>query len=137
MYAQASGRNKRVVFAQLKDRLWQRLQSWRDKKFRKAGKEVLIKDVAQSLPVYYMNVFLLTKTIVMEIERMIKSFWWEAKGRGGGGIAWMRWDWLCVRKELGNMLEFNQAMLRKQGWKLFCSKLFSDPNTLSSRVYKA
>ncbi|CAN0847222.1 hypothetical protein LINGRAHAP2_LOCUS4861 [Linum grandiflorum] len=49
---------------------------------------------------------------------MINSIWWGTKGVGGGGVAWMRWERLCVRKDYGGMgfkdlYGFNLAMLGK------------------------
>uniref|UniRef100_A0A803NHJ6 RNase H type-1 domain-containing protein n=1 Tax=Cannabis sativa TaxID=3483 RepID=A0A803NHJ6_CANSA len=53
-----------------------RLQS-RDEKFlSKAGKEVLLKAVAQLLPSYTMNVFLLPLEITRDMESMMAKFWW-------------------------------------------------------------
>ncbi|XP_074327890.1 uncharacterized protein LOC141665806 [Apium graveolens] len=40
------GRSKKRVFGFIKDRLWKRLQGWRAKKISRAGKTVLIKNVA-------------------------------------------------------------------------------------------
>ncbi|CAN0857722.1 hypothetical protein LINGRAHAP2_LOCUS6887 [Linum grandiflorum] len=65
-----------------------------------------------------MNVFLLPITLLEEIERMINNYWWGTEGSGGGGIAWMRWERLCFRKEAGGMgfkdlYGFNLAMLGK------------------------
>ncbi|CAN0875633.1 Transposon TX1 uncharacterized 149 kDa protein [Linum grandiflorum] len=111
------GRNKKSIFWYLKERVWQRIQGWSGKPILKGGggKEILIKAVAQALLVYYMNVFLLPITLLEEIERMINSYWWGTKGSGGGGIAWMRWERLCVRKDFGGMgfkdlYGFNLAM---------------------------
>ncbi|CAN0846297.1 hypothetical protein LINGRAHAP2_LOCUS4379 [Linum grandiflorum] len=49
---------------------------------------------------------------------MINSYWWDTKGSGGDGIAWMRWERLCVRKEYGGMgfkdlYGFNLTMILK------------------------
>lgn len=53
------GRNKSVVSGYIKEKMRQKIQSWEGKYISKAGKELLIKTVAQSLPIYAMNVFLL------------------------------------------------------------------------------
>ncbi|CAN0846298.1 Uncharacterized mitochondrial protein AtMg00310 [Linum grandiflorum] len=84
-----------------------------------------------------MNVFLLPITLLEEIERMINSYWWDTKGSGGDGIAWMRWERLCVRKEYGGMgfkdlYGFNLTMLGKLGW-----PLLSDSTSLMARILKA
>lgn len=39
------GRSKKEVFAFLKDRVWSRIQSWNDRDFSMAGREILIKAV--------------------------------------------------------------------------------------------
>ncbi|CAN0921130.1 Transposon TX1 uncharacterized 149 kDa protein [Linum grandiflorum] len=80
------GRNKRNIFKHLKDRIWRRMQAWRGRRISNAGREVLIKSVAQAIPTYYMNTFLLTNGMVKDIERMMNSFWWGTKGERGGGV---------------------------------------------------
>ncbi|KAJ9558242.1 hypothetical protein OSB04_012856 [Centaurea solstitialis] len=131
------GRNKRTIFNGLKDRIWRRIQSWRTKPLSRGGREILIKAVAQAIPVYCFNVFLLPTTLAEEIERMINSFWWGSKQSGGKGINWLRWEKLSVQKEFGGMgfrdfHGFNLAMLGKQGW-----KIFTNPDALVTRIYKA
>lgn len=42
-------KSKSSVFAYLKDRVWQRIQRWKEKLLLRAGKEVLIKVVAQAI----------------------------------------------------------------------------------------
>ncbi|PNY14146.1 ribonuclease H, partial [Trifolium pratense] len=68
-----------------------------------AGKEVMIKLVAQAISTYCMSVFLLPMSIGDEIEKMLNSFWWGIKEDGSKGIRWMSWDMLTMRKEWGGM----------------------------------
>ncbi|MCH96170.1 RNA-directed DNA polymerase (Reverse transcriptase) [Trifolium medium] len=103
----------------------------------RAGKEVLIKYVAQAIPSYCMGAFLLPKTLSEAIERMMTFFYWGSKKDGCRGINWMRWDELTLHKDFGglgfrNMEAFNLSMLGKQGWKLLI-----EPNSLLSRILKA
>ena len=51
------GRSKHHTFSFLKDRVWKKLQGWKGKILSRAGKEILIKAVAQSIPTYIMSVF--------------------------------------------------------------------------------
>ncbi|CAN0876483.1 hypothetical protein LINGRAHAP2_LOCUS11335 [Linum grandiflorum] len=67
-----------------------------------------------------MNMFLIPPSFAEELEPMLNSFWWGTKHKGHGGISWMRWERLCVQKEMGGMgfcsfTKFNLAMLGKQG----------------------
>jgi hypothetical protein len=48
------GRSKGGTFAYLKDRIWNRIQGWKEKFLSWAGKEVLIKAVAQAIPTFAM-----------------------------------------------------------------------------------
>ncbi|CAN1763719.1 Putative ribonuclease H protein At1g65750 [Linum perenne] len=131
------GRNRKIAFRFMKERIWQRLQTWRGRKVSNGGREVLIKAVAQAIPTYCMSVYLLPNLLTAELERMMNSFWWGTNGHGGGGINWMTWERTCVRKESGgmgfrNLRGFNLAMLGKQGW-----KFQTQPDALVTKIFKA
>lgn len=103
----------------------------------KAGKEVMIKLVLQSLPTYFMSLFLIPSTMIDEIERMLNGFWWDDSGSRNKGIRWLAWDKLCMAKEDGGLgfrilKAFNLALLGKQAW---C--LMTQPDLLVSHLYKA
>lgn len=53
------GRNKSAMLGYLKNRACSRIKNWDGKFISRSGKEILIKSVAQALPTYAMNVFLL------------------------------------------------------------------------------
>jgi hypothetical protein len=113
-----TGRSKKSIFNYIKDRIWNRISCWSSKMLSQAGKEVLIKSVAQAIPSYCMGVFLLPTSIGDEIDRMLNSFWWGAKGENRNGIRWLSWDKLTMRKEgvgmgFRNIYGFNLAMLGK------------------------
>lgn len=71
------GRSKKRVFGFLKEKVTKRMQSRSAKPISRAGKTVLIKNVAQSIPSYCMSCFLLPKTLCEEIERMFNKYWWR------------------------------------------------------------
>ncbi|XP_060965763.1 uncharacterized protein LOC133034618 [Cannabis sativa] len=130
-------RKKTVVLGYLKDKVRKRLQQWEGKFLSRAGKEVLVKTVAQALPSYAMSVFLLPKEISRSIESMMASYWWQTNKDSGKGIHWLSWDKLCKHKKGGglgfrNLRDFNLAMLGKQGW-----RLLTRPDSLVTRVFKA
>ena len=84
------GRTKYHTFSYLKDRIWKKLQGWKGKMLSKAGKEILIKAVAQSIPTYTMSIFQLPLKLCDELDAMCAKFWWgrwEMKGKfiGRGG----------------------------------------------------
>ena len=117
------GRRRKQAFDFIKDRVWSKLQHWSNKAFSRAGKEVLLKIVAQAMPNYAMQVFLLPKGVCKDIEVMLNSFWWGNHGGNKKGINWMKWEHLCKPKFVGGLgfkksYELNLAMLSKQGWKL-------------------
>lgn len=62
------GRSKKIIFQQLKERVWKKLKGWKEKMLSRAGKEVLIKAVAQAIPTYAMSCFLIPKGFCEEIE---------------------------------------------------------------------
>ncbi|KAH9768542.1 reverse transcriptase domain-containing protein [Citrus sinensis] len=130
-------RSKSTVFSYIRERVWKRLQGWNQKLLSRAGKEILLKTVAQALPNYVMNIYLLPMELCREIERVMNSFWWGRKRLGSGGIIWMKWDRMCKLKThrgigFKRLHLFNVAMLGKQGW-----RLLTKPNILVARLFKA
>lgn len=68
------GRRKKAIFGFLKGKLWTKINHWSTKFLRKAGKEVLIITMAQSIPTYCMSVFLLPITLQGELEKNDELF---------------------------------------------------------------
>ena len=74
------GHNKKESFTYIKQRVWKKLQGWEAKLLSQAGREILIKAVAQALPTYTMACFELRSTLCHEIEMMICRFFWGQRG---------------------------------------------------------
>jgi len=69
------GKSKKQTFAYLKERVWKRIQGWKEKLLSKAGKDVLIKAVAQAILTCAISCFDLRKGLCDEISNMICHFW--------------------------------------------------------------
>lgn len=68
------GRSKKAFFKHLRDKLWKKTNVLRAKFLSKGGREVLIKSVAQALPMYCMNVLLIPQSVTDELQKMMNSF---------------------------------------------------------------
>ena len=74
------GRNKKASFNYIKERIWKKLQGWKEKLLFQAIREILIKAVVQAIPTYTMSCFKLPIGLCSEIESLIRTFWWGQKG---------------------------------------------------------
>lgn len=83
------GRNKASLLVFLKDKVNKRVQSWDGCRISQAGKEVLVKSVAQTLHSYAMSVFLLPMEIIKDMERNISKFWLRSGNEDAKRIHWM------------------------------------------------
>ncbi|XP_023880732.1 uncharacterized protein LOC111993105 [Quercus suber] len=92
------GRSKQNTFRALKEKLDNKLSGWKEKMLSQAGKEVLIKAVAQAIPIYTMSVFKLPDALCDDLTRMIRKFWWGQKD-GRNKMAWLSWEKMCAPKE--------------------------------------
>jgi hypothetical protein len=86
----------------LEERFHKRMVAWKEKYLSTAGKEVLVKSVAQALPVYIMSVFKLPLTLCDELMKQIRAFWWGAK-KGRRKVQWIPWEKLVQPKGLDGM----------------------------------
>lgn len=130
-----AGRRKKTLFKMVRDRVWYRVNGWKEKLLSQAGKEVLLKSVVQAIPSYSMSVFRMPVSLRHELSGLFARFWW-GRLKGNKGIHWLKWSQLCRSKFKGGMgfrdfVDFNQAFLAKQCW-----RILSDPNSLVARVYK-
>lgn len=131
------GRNKSAILGFLKDKVNAKVRSWDNKTVSKSGKEILIRSVAQSLPAFAMNVFLLPLEVCKDVERSLTQYWWGSSQERGRKIHWLSWDRLSKHKSTGGLgfrsfRDFNIAMLGKQAW-----RFLTKPDSLVTRVYKA
>ena len=130
------GRDKKQSFIYLKERVWQKLQGWKEKILSHAGREVLIKSVIQAIPTNTMSYFKLPKGLIKEFEVLIRKFWWGYTG-DNRKVHWVKWDQLCEAKEVGGLRfkeieKFNDSILAKQVW-----RMINNPNSLCHHVFKA
>ncbi|KAM2060118.1 hypothetical protein ACFX1T_045347 [Malus domestica] len=129
------GRSKRSGLAYVKGRLLGKIQGWKRSTLSQAGREVLIKAVAQAVPAYPMNLFKFPKTFCNDLDALISKFWW-GQNDGENRIHWVSKEQLGKSKEEGGLglrcfTEFNNALLAKQCW-----RLLSEPNSLWASVIK-
>ncbi|XP_013608522.1 PREDICTED: uncharacterized protein LOC106315336 [Brassica oleracea var. oleracea] len=130
------GRKRKEDFHYIVDRIKNKLDSWYSKFLSTAGKEVLLKAVVTALPTYTMSCFLLPKTLIQEITKAMRKFWWSASP-DKYSISWIAWNKITASKKddglgIRDMMAFNKALLGKQAW-----KLVTRPSSLLARVYKA
>ena len=53
-----------------------RINGWKEKTLSMGGEEILIKSIAQAVPVFAMMVFKIPKNICKGITSVISQFWW-------------------------------------------------------------
>jgi hypothetical protein len=129
------GRMCRGKFQNLQSRLLKRIVAWGDT-LSLAGKETMIKAVAQAIPTYIMGVFKLPMSVCDDLNRMVRNFWWGSS-KGKRKTHWKAWPHIQAHKMKGGLgfrdfRLFNQALLTRQAWRLLIN-----PNSLCAQVLKA
>ena len=101
-----------------------------------AGKEVLVKSVAQVVPVLSMSCFKLPRGLCEHLNMLITKFCWGSTN-GQRKPHWVSWKAMTQPKSMGGLgfkdFElFNLAMLARQA-----CRLLQDPGSLSARILKS
>ena len=91
------GKNRRASLNYIQERVWGKLQGWKEKSLSQVRREVLLKAVVQAIPTFVVSCFKLLVGLWNDIESMIRKFWWGQRG-DRMKIHWKKWDILTKIK---------------------------------------
>lgn len=99
-----------------------------------AHKEVMLKSVVMTLPIYAMSCFKLHIGPCQDIDRIMARYWWhnDRTCEVSIGLRGKNWLNISILVVLVFLLQFNGALLGKIGW-----RLSTQPKSLLSRLLKA
>lgn len=129
------GMSKNGAFKYLVDRLWSNIRGWMEKTLSLAGKDVLIKSVAQAIPVFSVSCFKLPRGLCEKLSSAIRALFWGSK-QGKRKPHWLFWHKMCMPCYMGGLgfrdFElFNLALLAQQSGRILISQ-----ESLSARILK-
>ena len=70
------GRSRVSTFEELQERVTKRVMGWKEKNISKAGREVLIKTVAQVIPMHSMSIFKIPRVVYDGMNLVLAKYWW-------------------------------------------------------------
>ena len=70
------GKSKVETFKELQKRITKRVIGWKEKYISKAGREVLLKAVAQAISTYSTSLFRISKKVCESINSAMSNYWW-------------------------------------------------------------
>ncbi|GKD52859.1 metallophosphoesterase 1-like protein isoform X1, partial [Tanacetum coccineum] len=111
---------------QLVEKVKQKVNDWKNKSLSYAGRLQLIAYVLASMHIYWASVFLIPKTTVKDIEKVLKGFLWS-QGELKKGAAKIAWKIVCTPKNKGglgikSLGPWNEALLCKHLWNVSSNK---------------
>lgn len=116
-------KSKKLTFADIKNKILSKVSGWRAKLLSQAARTTLIKSVANAIPSYIMSIFFLPKGFSLELNAILRKFWWGFPQNKSHNLTFLAWDNICKPKSLGGLgirsMDFmNQSLLARLGWKL-------------------
>ena len=96
------GKSKVNTFKDFGEKITKRVLGWNEKYISKAGREILIKTVAQAIFTYPMGMFKIPKALCDSINSTLAKYWW-GQTKDEKKIHWINWKKLCTPKKNGGM----------------------------------
>jgi hypothetical protein len=87
----ALGRSTTELFEFMPTRIKNVIGTWSGREASQAGREVLLKSIAQAIPTYSMSCFLLSKTTCKKMRSPIANYWWGSSA-DSRRIHWLSWE---------------------------------------------
>lgn len=108
------------------EKLTNKLAGWKQNSLSMAGRTILIKLVAQDIPCYIMQSFLIPKSILTKMDTMIRDFFWGFKGSQQHHLYLKSWNSICTPKQNGGLgirktTNINIWLMTKLAWKVMTS----------------
>lgn len=130
------GRSKKEIFSVVQERVWKKIKGWKEKCLSRAGKETLIKLVAQTILTYITSCYKLPENCCDQIESLLSKFWWGSIDQKKK-LHWVSWERMGTIKNKGRLgfrsfRLFNKALLAKQCW-----RLVNDEYSLMAKKFKS
>lgn len=98
-----------------------KIEHWNRRWLSLGGRYVLLSFVLQSIPVYWLSLYKVTKCMLNSFRKLcFKSLW--STSRDSGAIPLVKWSNLAVSKKLGgwgfkNLHMFGQPLATEQLWR--------------------
>ena len=92
------GNSKREAFKFIMDKVISIVDGWKAKNLSQAGRLVLIKLVAASLPSYAMSSFMIPVSLCSQLDRCFKNFWWGFSSDKSRNLSLKAWNSICIPK---------------------------------------
>ena len=114
--------NRAAAWKPVIEKIQNRSATWKARTLSRAGRLTLIKSVLNSLPVYYMIMFKMPKSIAMKIVKIQRSFFWGGGNGEKKNHSIVKWSSIELPKELGglgvgNIMYKNLILLFKWWWR--------------------
>ncbi|KAG8367282.1 hypothetical protein BUALT_Bualt16G0056200 [Buddleja alternifolia] len=127
-------------FNELIDRVDKKLAGWKAKCLAHAGRNVLVKSVAQSIPIYFMSLYYIPRSVCDSLDKKMRNFWWGDRDENRH-IYLRSWDFICSPKEFGGLglrrtRDMNSAMVSKLAWKMCEDKFLPWIQILKSKYLR-
>ena len=95
-----TGRSLSGVFEFLPAQVRGKIDSWCGREASCAGREILLKSVAQAVPTYSMSCFLLPISTCKKMKSAMANYWWGSSA-DNRRMRWMSWKRLTKPKNKG------------------------------------
>lgn len=109
------------VFELIVSKVRKRLSGWKSKIFSKAAPSILIQAVTSAIPYYTMNVIKLPSSIIEELERWNRRFFW-GQTEQHKKLHTLAWELICRPKTKGvglkNLQFMYKSLLAKLCWRM-------------------
>ncbi|XP_057540688.1 uncharacterized protein LOC130818538 [Amaranthus tricolor] len=114
--------NRRSAWKPVIEKIQNRLASWKATILSRADRLTLIKSVLHCLPVYYMSIFKMPKSIAKEIVSLQRKFFWNGASSDSLVRPRVKWSDIALPKEMGglgvgNIMHKNLTLLFKWWWR--------------------